>query len=158
MRYVLYMLPPYYAHVGKRLIKSPKLYFCDTGLLCYLLGVADADALRRSDFFGAVCENLIVAETLKAHLNRGERPDLYFYRDDSKAEVDLLDFTDLGQKKLVEVKSGATYRSSWARHLESVGEALGVGEDGRFVACRVERGFDAQGAHVRTLADWMLGA
>ena len=74
--YVLYMLPPYYANVGKRLIKSPKLYFCDTGLLCYLLGVADADALRRSDFFGAVCENLIVAETLKAHLNRAERPDL----------------------------------------------------------------------------------
>ena len=103
-------------------------------------------------------ENLVVAETLKAHLNRGERPELYFYRNDSKVEVDLLDFTKQGCRKMIEVKSGRTYRDNWARHLTSVGDALGIDKENRVVACRVEHSFVAKGAQVACLHDWLVSA
>lgn len=156
--YVVYLLPPYYSNKGKRLVKSPKLYFCDTGLLCNLLGIASVDLLNSSEHLGAVVENLVVAETLKAHLNRGERPELYFYRNDSRVEVDLLDFTKQGCRKMIEVKSGRTYRDNWARHLTSVGDALGIDKENRVVACRVEHSFVAKGAQVACLHDWLLSA
>lgn len=76
--YITFSLQPYYANAGKRLTKSPKLYFHDTGLLCHLLGIASADQLVSSEHFGAVCKNFVIAETLKNHLNRSEAPELFF--------------------------------------------------------------------------------
>lgn len=155
--YITFALHPYYRNPGKRLTKSPKLYFYDTGLLCYLLGISSSEQLVSSEYFGAVCENFIVAETQKKHLNRGVRPELYFYRDDRKIEVDLLDFTDARARKLVEVKSGQTYRDAHARHLQTVGVELEVPAADRYVVSRVEHGFRASAATVSTYDEWLLG-
>lgn len=155
--YITFALHPYYRNPGKRLTKSPKLYFHDTGLLCYLLGISSSEQLVSSEYFGAVCENFIVAETQKNHLNRGVRPELYFYRDDRKIEVDLLDFTDARAKRLVEVKSGQTYRDAHARHLKTMGTELDVPLAGRYVVARVEHGFKASEATVSTFDEWLLG-
>ena len=153
--YVAFRLMPYYANEGKRLTKTSKLYFLDTGLLCYLMGIRDVEQLRTSQHLGAIFENLVVAETLKGYLNRGERPRLFFYRDDNGAEIDLLDYTDELAPVAIEIKSGQTYRDSFARHLGTVGEALGISSERRFVVSRVADSFQAKGALVKSATDWL---
>lgn len=153
--YVAFALPPYHANEGKRLTKSPKIYFYDTGLLCHLLGIKSESELLLGPHLGPVFENLVVAERLKARLNRGEEPRLMFYRDANGAEVDLIDLTDASAPLAVEVKSGQTYRDSFARHLGRVGDALGIPPEGRAVVARVESGFRARGAAVIAARDWL---
>ena len=131
--YITFSLQPWFSNIGKRLTKTPKLYFYDTGLLCYLLGIRTQEQLRTSPFTGAIFENFIVSETLKNYYNRGERPELYFYRDDSKVEVDLLDFTDPANRRLYEIKTSQTYHSRLARAVISIGDALGIPAQGRIV-------------------------
>ena len=154
--YVLFFLSPYHSNEGKRLTKSPKLYFHDTGLLCHLLGIRSLDQLLTSPHLGEVFENLVIAETYKAYLNKGIEPRLFFYRDDSKAEIDLLDVTDETDRKAVEIKSGQTYHDTFARHLTRLGGTLGVEPSNRHVVQRVEHSFNAQDATVLTPADWLL--
>lgn len=153
--YVTFELMPYYANEGKRMIKTPKIFFYDTGLLCYLLGITSKEQLLLSTHLGAIFENLIISETLKRHCNRGEEPQLFFYRDDRKVEVDLLDYTDSTHPEIVEIKSGQTYRDAFARHLNSIGEDLGIAVDHRFVVARVESSFQAKDAQVCSAADWL---
>lgn len=131
--YITFSLQPWFSNIGKRLTKTPKLYFYDTGLLCYLLGIRTQEQLPTSPFAGAIFENFIVSETLKNYYNRGERPELYFYRDDSKVEVDLLDFTDPANRRLYEIKTSQTYHSRLARAVISIGDALGIPAQGRIV-------------------------
>ncbi len=131
--YITFSLQPWFSNIGKRLTKTPKLYFYDTGLLCYLLGIRTQEQLRTSPFAGAIFENFIVSETLKNYYNRGERPELYFYRDDSKVEVDLLDFTDPANRRLYEIKTSQTYHSRLARAVISIGDALSIPAQGRIV-------------------------
>lgn len=154
--YIVFRLMPYYSNEGKQLIKTPKMYFYDTGLLCHLLGIGTVGQLLLSPHLGAVFENLIIAETYKNHCNRGEDPQMFFYRDSSKIEVDLLDFTDAADRKLVEIKSGQTYRDSFARHLGTIGDLLGIPEEHRYVVARVDAGFHARGASVLPASEWLL--
>ena len=153
--YMIFRLMPYYSNEGKRLVKSPKLYFYDTGLLCHLMGIGDVSQLRLSSHLGAVFENLIVAETAKNHLNCAEDPRLFFYRSDSGIEVDLLDFTNDSTPMAIEVKSGQTYKDAFARHLASVGDALGIDARQRLVVCRVQDSFQAKDAAVMSAGDWL---
>ena len=154
--YVLFRLQPYHANVRKRLVKTPKLYFYDTGLLCYLLGIRTAEQLRDSPARGAVFENLVVSETLKRHLNAGRSPELYFYRDDSKIEVDLVDVTDRSARELVEIKSTTTFKASFTRHLESVGDDLDIPKDGRSVVMRSDVSHTVNGNKVWSAHDWLM--
>ncbi len=88
--YVIYLLKPYYNNVSKRQVKSSKVYFVDTGLLCFLLGIHSADQLARSPFLGAVFENMVIMETVK-RLSASPQPcHLYFYRTVKGVEIDLL--------------------------------------------------------------------
>lgn len=84
-------------------------------------------AFRLWQFALSVFENLVVAETAKRHLNSGEQPDLYFYRDDSKREIDLIDLTRPGEPKAMEIKSSRVYHDKYARHLKAVCDELGIG-------------------------------
>jgi len=106
--YILFKLPPYFKNFGKRTIKSPKYYFTDVGLLCYLLDIRKAKQIVRDPLVGAIFENMVVLECLKAQTNRGEMPGLYFYRDSHGNEVDLL----APEGRLIhaaEIKSGSTF-------------------------------------------------
>ncbi|MEE6147431.1 ATP-binding protein [Olsenella sp. YH-ols2223] len=153
--YVVFRLRPYHTNLRKRLTKTPKLYFYDTGLLCYLLRIRTLEQLLTSPYLGAVFENLVIEERMKAHLNAGEEPDLYFYRDDAKVEVDLVDLTDPEKGLLAEIKSSQTYRSGFSRHLHTVGDEIGIPNERRFVVERAEGDFEADGAQVRNIATWL---
>lgn len=105
--YILYQLPPHHQNFSKRIIKSPKLYFVDTGLLCHLLGIRKPEDLVNHPLRGAVFENFVINEVQKVFLHNGERPPLYFWRDFRGIEVDLI--IDLGNRRIpVEIKSGET--------------------------------------------------
>lgn len=107
---VVYLLRPYHRNITKRVIKSPKVYFTDTGLLAYLLRYPSAAVMRKGPQAGAFFENFIVAEFLKYKLNHNRNFELYFYRDSNKNEIDLL--LDFGVSlKLLEIKATATPRS-----------------------------------------------
>lgn len=105
--FILYTLPPYYKNFSKRIIKSPKIYFCDTGLLCNLLNIFNKEQLQSSDLRGAIFENFVVTEYMKSAVFKGDEPQLYFWRDTNQNEVDLLCETD-GKLSAIEIKSGET--------------------------------------------------
>lgn len=155
--YLIFRLEPFHANARKRLTKSPKLYFFDTGLLCNLLRITTMEQLVNHKMFGAIFENLIIAETMKRYLNKGIQPELYFYRDDSKREVDLLDFTESANGKAVEIKSSRTYHSKYATSLNSVCDEIGIDRQNRFVVARVEGSYQARECRVTNAQDWLLG-
>ncbi|MBN1671052.1 MAG: ATP-binding protein [Kiritimatiellae bacterium] len=105
--YVVYLLQPYHRNVGKRLIKSPKLYFHDVGLAAYLCGIDAQAHLKNHPLRGSLFENMVVGETLKFFANRGRKAPLHFYRDSSGLEVDLL-IDEGGSLLPVEVKASHT--------------------------------------------------
>ena len=110
--YVVRLLAPYHGNFGKRLVKTPKLYFLDTALAAWLLGVRNAASLATHAQRGALFESFVVAEILKHEFNAGRSPELWFWRDNVGHEVDLL--LPAGQKlQPVEIKSGQTYASDW---------------------------------------------
>ncbi|MDP1608687.1 MAG: ATP-binding protein [Chlamydiales bacterium] len=110
--HILFRLHPYYENFGKRLIKSCKIYFTDTGLACYLLGIENQDQLQRDPLKGSLFENLIVLELMKARSNQGLDPNLYFYRDRQGKEVDVI--YQKGRELIpIEIKSSSTYNSSF---------------------------------------------
>jgi len=114
--YLLFLLPPYHRNFGKRLVKTPKLYFLDTGLAASLLGIRDAAALNIHAQRGALFETLVVAEFVKQRSNAGRPAGLYFWRDNTGNEVDLL--FEVGERlQAVEIKSGATFVRDWTRGL-----------------------------------------
>ena len=105
--YIGFRLPPYFANISKRLIKSPKLYFYDTGLAAYLMGIRHIEQIETHPLRGMLFENLVVVETLKYFLNKSRRPQLFFYRDSNGNEVDLI-VPHAGRPVPIEIKSAAT--------------------------------------------------
>lgn len=107
--FILFKLPPYFENFGKRIIKSPKYYFTDVGLLCYLLGIREPDQITRDPLVGQIFENLVVIECLKNRYNRGQMADLYYFRDSNGNEVDLL-IQSGRDLQAIEIKSAATFK------------------------------------------------
>jgi hypothetical protein len=87
---IIYLLPPYYVNLGKRITKMPKIYFLDIGLVCYLTGIRDQENLLRGPLAGPLFENFCIQETIKLFFNRGRRGNLYYLRTNNKLEIDLL--------------------------------------------------------------------
>jgi predicted AAA+ superfamily ATPase len=106
--WIVLRLPPWSGNVNKRLIKSPKIYFTDVGLAAYLLGIENTGQAARDPLIGGLFENMIVVEALKARLNQGLDPELYFYRDSSQNEVDIV-FKKDRDLIPIEIKSAMTY-------------------------------------------------
>ncbi len=119
--YIIFQLPPFYANIRKRLVKSPKIYFYDVGLASFLLGIENAEQVTTHPLRGALFENMVVAETLKYRFNRGRQPNLSFFRDSRGLECDVLYETGHGIHA-IEVKSGATVSSDYFRSLNRVAE------------------------------------
>lgn len=117
------LVPPYFENFGKRLIKSPKMYIGDSGLACYLLGVASSSELERSPFLGALFEGFIASEILKSQTERGRRKELYHFRDQQGLEVDFLIPRPNARLWLVEAKAGKTVRPEMAAPMTSLRRA-----------------------------------
>ena len=119
---VIYLLRPWFRNTSKRLVKSPKIYFTDTGLLAYLLKYPDAKILQTVPAMGAIFENMIVMEFLKKKINLSQNSDLYFYRDSNGVEIDLL--VDNGLSiSLYEIKASKTLRPEMTKALTLVDSA-----------------------------------
>lgn len=114
--FIAFRLPPYFRNYNKRLLKTPKLYFYDTGLACSLLGIRTPEQLDNHLLKGALFENLVVVETLKQFHHRGIRPACYFWRDNTGHEIDLL-IEDGARLYAVEIKSGRTLHEEFFRNL-----------------------------------------
>lgn len=112
--FIIVKLEPYFENFGKRVIKSPKIYFTDTGLLCYLLDIDSAKTLSRDPLIGQIFENLIVLEAIKTRLNKGLNPNIYFFRDSNGLEVDIL-FKQGSYLTPVEIKSSATFHKTFSK-------------------------------------------
>ena len=121
--YIVFLLPPFFANVRKRLVKTPKLYFYDVGLASHLIGIEHAAQLSTHPLRGALFENVIVTEALKHRFNRGRRSNLFFYRDVRGLECDLL-YENGDGVGAIEIKSGATLASDWFDVFPRVEKAL----------------------------------
>ena len=117
--YLITLLPPYYENIPKRLVKSPKLYFNDPGLACYLLDIESPQQLDRDKMRGAIFENMIVMEAIKHRYNMGLEGGVFFYRDSNQNEVDIL-IKQEGELTAIEVKSSMTYSSSFEKTLTQI--------------------------------------
>jgi hypothetical protein len=115
--YVLYRLQPYHRNFNKRLVKSPKLYFYDTGVACSLLGIRDESQVNLHYLKGALFENLIINEFIKRSFNRGENRQSFFWQDNHRKEIDCL-LVDGDRVAPVEIKSGRTMSTSYFDNLK----------------------------------------
>lgn len=115
--YIIHLVPPFYENIGKRLTKSPKIYFYDTGLACFLLGIEDENQLSRDPLRGVLFENMVVNECLKFRLNEGKEPNVFYYRDSSQREVDvLMKFGNLFS--IMEIKSAQTFTKGFTKNMD----------------------------------------
>lgn len=137
------LVPPFFENFGKRLIKSPKVYFVDSGLACYLLGIESEGALVRSPFLGPVFEGFVASEILKQQLGEGKRRQLYYFRDQQGLEVDFVVPLGAGRLALVEAKASSTVRPEMAGSIARLAGAV--------------RGFDVRGFVVHRRPKKSLG-
>ena len=150
--YIIYRLRPYYNNFGKRQIKAPKIYFVETGLAAYLLGVRDESQLATHPLIGSLFENMVVMEAVKNRLNRGLEPDLWFYRNSSgSVEVDLL-FEDGSKIFPREIKSTSTYSNHLAKGLTAFAELMPSSEKGLVVYAG--QNFPEVAAHFTDTGSW----
>jgi hypothetical protein len=130
--YIVYLLKPYYQNFNKRLVKTPKLYFYDTGLACSLLGIKDESQIFAHYLRGELFENWVISEYIKAKYNSVDEPSIYFWRDNVGNEIDLL-VEEGANLSVFEIKSGSTYNDNyfkgknfWRRIAPHVGNTLSV--------------------------------
>ena len=123
--YIIFLLRPHFSNFNKRMVKTPKLYFIDTGLAAWLMGIREQEQLSFHAQRGALFENLVVTEFLKGRFNRGQQPDIYFWRDSKGLEVDLL-LDDGSCLKPVEIKSGQTVAPDFLKSLRKWCELSGL--------------------------------
>jgi predicted AAA+ superfamily ATPase len=123
--FIVVLLRPHYRNFSKRLIKSPKLYFIDTGLLSYLLRIGSAEDLRINALYGSIFESYVISELIKNYANRGKAHPLYFWRDSTGNEVDIV--IDHGQRLVpLEIKAGQTLASDFFKNLKYWREISGI--------------------------------
>jgi hypothetical protein len=115
--YIVFRHQPYFRNIGKRLIKSPKIYFYDTGVLCHLLGIADEKTLESHYAVGSIYENLVIADVIKELKNQGSAARTYFYRDSNGNEVDLI--IQKGEKFIpIEIKLSSTFSRDFLKGIQ----------------------------------------
>lgn len=146
--YVVYLLQPYHQNFGKRLVKMPKLYFLDTGLLCHLLRIDSPQTLATHALRGGIFESWVVAETLKYRWNQGLPADIYFWRDNHGTEIDLL-FEYEGKLHAVEIKSGATFAPDWAHACQRWQRYAGAAAAAPVVVYGGRDSYSVKDVHVR---------
>lgn len=115
--FVLFRLQPYFENFGKRIIKSPKIYFYDVGLATYLLGIENTEQLSRDPLRGHLIENLVILELMKDRLNKGLDPQLYYFRDTHGHEVDVI-FQSGRQLIPIEIKASKTFNKDFLKNIE----------------------------------------
>jgi predicted AAA+ superfamily ATPase len=122
--YIAFTLVPWHANFSKRIVKTPKLYFYDTGLVAYLLGIKKPEDLVLSTYKGALFENYCILELMKSHKNKGVAQDFYFWRDSNGNEIDLL-LVDGVEVSCLEMKASQTVKSEYLKALHYLDDTQG---------------------------------
>lgn len=123
--YIIFFLKPYYKNFGKRLIKSPKMYFYDTGLVSYLLGLTKYEQIETFYMKGALFENMVVSELLKKRFFSGKNEELYFWRDSNGIEIDVLE-EDGADLHAYEIKASETMNNSFFSNIKKIKDDAGI--------------------------------
>jgi uncharacterized protein len=116
--FIIYLLRPYYKNFNKRIIKSPKLYFYDTGVVCSLLKLTDPGSVRNHFAYGALFENLVIGEIIKYITHCGKKPAVYYWRESNGVEIDCIIEKENGSLLAAEIKGGETYSSDFIKNLK----------------------------------------
>lgn len=145
--YLVRLLPPYHRNFGKRLVKTPKLYFLDVGLAAWLLGIREPTAIAAHAMRGALFESFVVGEFIKQRFHAGQPAELYFWRDNVGHEIDLLFEVD-GRLQAVEIKSGMTFSQDWPAAARRWTSYAGTEALPPWIIYGGERGFDVEGCRV----------
>ena len=150
--YLIYFLPPHYRNFGKRLVKTPKIYFYDSGLLCWLLSIASIQQLNIHPLRGAIFESFVISELKKYRYNRGESADFYFWRDKRGLEIDIV--AEHGSKLLgAEVKSASTFNPCFIDGIRKWRNLSGEKAGDSFLVYGGNENFEFQNVQVLGWAD-----
>lgn len=117
--YIIFLLPPFHSNLGKRIVKSPKLYFFDSGLVSYLTGIRNKELFEQGPMYGSLFENYIISEIYKKQMHVQSGADLFYYRTSNGLEVDLI-IDRKTERQYFEIKTSHTYRPEMIRSLLSV--------------------------------------
>ena len=123
--YIIYLLKPYYKNFGKRIIKNPKLYFYDTGLVASILGITSAEQMETFYMRGALFENLVISELLKKRLFAGKSDELYFWRDSNGVEIDVIEEDSL-ELKAYEIKASETMNTAFFSNIKKIKDIASI--------------------------------
>jgi len=118
--FVIYLLKPYYVNFNKRIIKSPKLYFYDTGVVCSLLNIKSPEILINHYAYGALFENLIISELIKYHYHKGKIPQIYYWRESNGTEIDCIIEKSPNEILALEIKGGETFTNDYLKNLRKL--------------------------------------
>jgi predicted AAA+ superfamily ATPase len=154
--FIVYLLRPNHKNYSKRLVKSPKLYFYDTGLACSLLDIGDATQISTHFLRGGLFENLVINEFIKFSLNKGVEPQLSFWRDSTGNEVDLID-SGSGRQVAYEIKSGATFTTDYFKGIKVWSELSGTKKSDCHLIYGGDKKFDTSVGTVIPWRDFDLG-
>lgn len=116
--HVIYTLKPWFKNRNSQVVKTPKIYFCDTGLVSYLLRIESPEQMIRDPLLGYIFENFVVIEALKTRLNLGLEPNMYFFRNSNGLEIDLI-LQEQNKLKLFEIKSGKSLNDEFCRNMKN---------------------------------------
>lgn len=145
--FILYLLPSYHENFNKRLIKSSKLYFYDTGLVCYLLGIRTVTDLKMHYLRGAIFESYVMAEIIKHQVNLGEQANVYYWREKNKNEVDCIIESSRGILA-VEIKSSRTFQSDFLKGLKYWHNLTGHSAESSFLVYGGEHSHTRSGVNI----------
>lgn len=149
--FVVFRLFPYYTNLGKRLIKTPKLYFYDSGLAAQLIGLESAEELALSKYRGPLFENAVIAEIMKMYYANGKTPKLTFWRDTNKKEIDLIIEKGGTIQSAIEIKASHTYDSHAFANINSLSEQLGLSTEQEIVIYGGNQSFDTKFGRLLTV-------
>ncbi len=153
--YLVFLLPSFSRNLNKRIVKSPKLFFYDTGLASYLLGIEEPEHLEYHPLRGALFENMVISEHLKIRLNKGLPSNSYFYRDNHQNEVDLLTLSG-NRLTLTEIKSSQTYHASFASILQKLEKAFANYQVDKVVLYDGSEEWIKEGLTIANFKDYLL--
>jgi predicted AAA+ superfamily ATPase len=151
--YQIYLLPPHFNSFGKRIIKSPKLYFLDTGIATFLLGLHAREPLIQGPMRGPIFETMVIAEWIKAFYNRGERPEMYYWRSKAGMEVDLI-IDRNGRLYPIEIKATSTVMPGHTENLNKWKKLAGDMAAGGLIIADVTESFEIKGCQA---VSWETG-
>ncbi len=142
--FIVFLLQPWHQNLNKRIIKSPKLYFYDTGLICSLLRLGNQESVSTHYLYGALFENLVIADMMKQFHHKGMRPPLFYWRESNGMEIDCIVETQNNRVLAIEIKAGQTYNKDYLKNLKN----FPLHEAEKWLIYAGEQGFDVSGISI----------